>query len=235
MHARDNNESLPPRAPLPKMLKLGTNRVKDFGVEAMSCATLGQDCYDHRKRQRQARRRQEHLRSKLSPRAFRAEGASAEPLRTFRCTTAATPVTAGPDPRSGRLIIDRAGVGAVEPGPHAGNLPPLVGTPLYAAAAAPAARSNARRRDWRPPSAGDGGYSCSSPRRTAWSVVLDGNKVSGRLVAGQGALAGLGEAALFRGCVLPETVATSNSWTGDAFWTKTRGGGGAHGDGDRCR
>ncbi len=217
------------------MLKLGTNRVKDFGVEAMSCATLGQDCYDHRKRQGQARRRQEHLRSKLPPpRAFGADGAPAEPPRTFPCTAAATPVTEGCGPRPGRLATDRVGGGAAEPEPHAGNLPPLVGTPLHEAAAAPAAWSKARRRGGSPtPGAGDDG--CSPPRRTAWSVVLDGNRVSGKLVAGQSALAGLGEAALFRGCVLPETVAASNSWTGDAFWTKPRGGGEAHVDGGRGR
>lgn len=164
----------------------------------MSCATLGQEYNDHRKRQRQVWR-QEHRRSK-SPRVFNA--------------TSGTKVKAWETKQCGRLTIERDNVSPVETLQIAtpGDLPPLTGTPLYAAAIA--TWSDTRHQSLRIK---------APPRLTAWSV-LDGNRVSERVVAGQGALAGLGEVALFRGCVLPETVAVNQSWARDAFWTKTGAG-----------
>lgn len=92
-----------------------------------------------------------------------------------------------------------------------GHLPPLPGTPLYVAAAATCSgtrREKPRDRETSP--------------ETITCVLLDGNKVSVGAVAGQGALAGLGETALFKGCVLPETITTNKEWTKGAFWNKGR-------------
>ncbi|CAN0391217.1 unnamed protein product [Ectocarpus sp. 12 AP-2014] len=165
-------------------VNLGYNSIKDVGVEAMSCASLGQEYEDHKKRQSNARR-QKHHQSK-SPGVL--DAARVHKAQEFG---------------SGRLEL------RCEP---TGDLPPLTGTPLYAAATA--AWPDTRHEDPRVKGA---------PPSTPCSVVLDGNRVSDRVAAGQGGLAGLGEAALFRGCVLPETIVSNTGWTRDSFWTKTRG------------
>lgn len=186
--------SCSPREPTSQTLNLRANRIKDTGVEAMSCATLGQEYKNHRKRQSQVRGQ----RRSNPPRVLNA--------------TSATKVNAWEAQQSGRPAVECDNVSAVETlkGVTPGDLPPLAGTPLYAAAIG--SWPNTRHQSVRIK---------SPPRLSAWSVVLDGNMVSERVVAGQGALGGLGEVALFRGCVLPETVAANKSWPGDAFWTKT--------------
>lgn len=170
------------------MLNLRANRIKDAAVEAMSCATLGQEYNDHRKRQNQVLRQR---RSK-SPRVLSATSDAKVKVREAQ-------LSGRPEKECGDA--------------ETGDLPPLVGTPLYAAAIGtwPNTRHHGLRIK-------------AQSRPTAWSVVLDGNRVSERVVAGQGALAGLGEVALFRGCVLPETVGANQSWTQGAFWTKTGAG-----------
>lgn len=150
----------------------------------MSCASLGQEYEDHKKRQSNARR-QKHHKSK-SPGVL--DAARVHKAHEFG---------------SGNLEL------RCEP---TGDLPPLMGTALYAAATA--AWPDTRHEDPRAKGA---------PPSTPCSVVLDGNRVSDRVAAGQGGLAGLGEAALFRGCVLPETIVSNTGWTRGSFWTKTRG------------
>lgn len=150
----------------------------------MSCASLGQEYEDHKKRQSHARH-QKHHQSK-SPGVLDA-------ARVYKAHELG----------SGHLELRCESTG---------DLPPLTGTPLFAAAAT--AWPDTRQEDPRAKGA---------PPSTLCSVVLDGNRVSDRVAAGQGGLAGLGEAALFRGCVLPETIVSNTSWTRDSFWTKTRG------------
>lgn len=185
--------------PTLKVLNLGNNLIKDYGVEAMSCATLGQDYNDHRKRQSQERRRLK------TPRVLNGVGTNLETQTMWaiphgaRTTNKATAWAQ----QLGCQDKEHPCASAVKPTRPVGtkDLPPLKGTPLYAAATAVAwsrIRHQSPRRSY-------------SPGPNAWSVVLDGNKVSERVVAGQGALAGLGEAALFRGCVLPETVVANKS------------------------
>lgn len=197
--------------PTSKVLNLGTNLIKDCGVEAMSCATLGQDYNDHRKRQGQ-----EHRRSK-SPRVLNRFGTNLEKPSLRAIPYGATQINKAIAwaQQSGCQDKEHPCTSAVKPILQVGtkDLPPLTGTPLYAAATA-AAWSSTRHQS---PSRSN------PPGLSAWSVVLDGNKVSERVIAGQGALAGLGEAALFLGCVLPETVAVNKSWTRGAFWTKSEG------------
>ena len=178
-----------------KVLNLGTNLIKDYGVEAMSCATLGQEHNDHRRRQDQELRR---LRSPGVLRGFDTNQSSrAIPQGAAKINQARAWVKL-----SGCQDKEYPCASEVKPTLQVGtkDLPPLKDTPLYAAATArPRIRhENPRRSD--------------SPGPSAWSVVLDGNKVSERVVAGQGALAELGEAGLLRGCVLPETVAAIKSW-----------------------
>lgn len=180
------------REPASQMLNLRANCIKDAGVEAMSCATLGQEYNDHRKRQSKVRRQRRGLNA-----------------------TSGTSVNAWEAQQSGRPIVESSAsaVQTLQEANSGGDLPPLAGTPLYAAAIGTWPNTRHQSPHMKAP-----------PRLTAWSVVLDGNMASERVVAGQGALAGLGEVALFRGCVLPETVAVNQSWARDAFWTKTGAG-----------
>lgn len=180
----------------------------------MSCATLGQEYKEQRERQSQSSRRQ-HPQS--SPQV--------------------TPLASTHETKKGNIYqLERKGVRSQRDGflskrnayqsersrtdhlcqrevgsnlAASGHLPPLAGTPLYVAAAATC--SGTRRKKPRDKE--------TSPRTTT-CVLLDGNKVSVGAVAGQGALAGLGETALFRGCVLPETITTNKEWTRHAFWNK---------------
>lgn len=179
--------------PTSKVLNLGTNFIKDYGVEAMSCATLGQDYNDHRKRQGQ------ELRRLKSPRVLNGFGTNLESLSSRAIPHGATKINKAIAwaQQSGCQDREHRCASAVKPTLQVGakDLPPLKGTALYAAATA---RSSIRH---------ESPHRSDSPGPSAWSVVLDGNKVSERVIAGQGALAGLGEAGLFRGCVLPETVA----------------------------
>lgn len=179
--------------PASQILNLRANCIKDAGVEAMSCATLGQEYSDHKKRQSRVRRQ----------------------LCVLNATSGTRRVNALEAQQSGRPTTESDSVSVVQTLQEAtpGDLPPLAGTPLYAAAT----------RTW-PNTRHQSPRMKAPPRLTAWSVVLDGNMVSERVVAGQGALAGLGEVALFRGCVLPETAAVNQSWARDAFWTKTGAG-----------
>lgn len=167
----------------------------------MSCATLGQDYNDHRKRQAQ-----EHRRSKSLEK---------QPLRAVPYGATKINKAIAWAQQSGCLDKEHPRTSAAKPALQVGtrDLPPLMGTPLYTAATT-AAWSSTRHQ---------GLQRRISPGPSAWSVVLDGNTVSERVVAGQGALAGLGEAALFRGCVLPETMVANRSWTRDAFWIKSEG------------
>lgn len=164
----------------------------------MSCATLGQDYNDHRQRQGQ-----EHRRLK-SPRVLNGISANLEKQTLRAIPHGATTINkAIARAQLGCQDKEHPCVNVVKSTRPVGtkDLPPLKGTPLYAAATAAAwsrIGHQSPRRSF-------------SPGPSAWSVVLDGNKVSKRVVAGQGALAGLGEAALFRGCVLPETVVANNS------------------------
>lgn len=176
---------------LAKTLDLGNNRVKNFGVEAMSCAVLGQDHKDHRSRQRRARRQQQHNRTTLD-----------------HACSAALPNAAAPSVHREHAIAIRTRSQQYQPQsvPHSRhnhaekltrpnhhyvedceyNLPPIAGTPLFAAA-------TARVRG------------CASIGSRA-AVTLDHNLASASVMKGQRALSGLGEAALLRGCVLPESV-----------------------------
>lgn len=187
-----------------KVLNLGNNRIKDYGVEAMSCATLGQDYNDHRKRQCQ-----EHRRSK-SPCVLNGFGPKLEKQSMRAVPHGATKINEAIAwaQRSGCQDKGHPYASVMKP-----TLPPLAGTPLYAAAST-AAWSSMRHQSPR---------RSNFPGPSTWSIVLDGNEVSERLVAGQGALAGLGEGGLFRGCVLPDTVAANKSWTKNAFWIKSGG------------
>lgn len=99
-----------------------------------------------------------------------------------------------------------------------GDFPPFAGTPLFTAAAKAAWPSSRPR-------------AADKTKAPTIVVLLDGNQVSAAAVAGQGALAGLGEAALFRGCVLPETVASTKALNRGAFWEKTRTQGVVGGEG----
>lgn len=191
--------------PTSKVLNLGNNLIKDYGVEAMSCATLGQNYNDHKRRQGQ-----EHRRSK-SPRVLNAFGTNLQNKSSRAVPYGATQINKAIAWAQQSGCQDKEYLCASIVGTK--DLPPLTGTPLYAAATAtgwPSIRHRSPRRS-------------NPPGPSTWSVVLDGNKASERVVAGQGALAGLGEAALFRGCVLPETVAATKSWTRDAFWSKSEG------------
>lgn len=160
-------------------------------MEAMTCAILGQEREDHKMRQNQALRQKHHR--LVSPRDV--DDASTQKAR------------AGKAPQ-----LDGTEKGHRQSMASAGDLPPLAGTPLHLAATASWADTAHRKghcvvRDIR--------------RNNSCAVVLDGNRASAKIVLGQGGLAGLGEAALFRGCALPETVVADKSWAPDSFWIKT--------------
>lgn len=206
----------PIQSPLSKTLNLEHNRIKDLGVEVMSCATLGQEYKEQRKRQSQTRRRQ-------YPQSC--------PQVTPLASTHDTKKENGHRSERDRFLSERDGYQSNQNGYQSkrirtehlcqsevgsnltvaasGHLPPLAGTPLYVAAAASCSgtrREKPRARE-------------TSPKTTT-CVLLDGNRVSMGAVAGQGALAGIGETALFRGCVLPETIVRNKEWTRGAFWNK---------------
>lgn len=160
----------------------------------MSCATLGQDYKEHKKQQGHARRRQEQPEP---PRVVTVASTEEVKIRgALRSNYSRT---------EDRLHHNGEGLKPTV----SSDLPPLAGTPLHAAASTAWLDKRYRR-----PRDKDASQTATT------SVVLDGNKVSGSVLAGQGALAGLGEVALFRGCVLPESIAANKVWTRDAFWNK---------------
>lgn len=179
--------------------------MKDFGVEAMSCAVLGQEHADHHKRQQRAHRLKHHQRQQLSKTMSIPQ----------KCNTYATTTDTVNDeetktsPRAKLQQSSTQSQHALEEEASSpwdcSDLPPLAGTPLFTAASA---------------------RSCSATKIRPFSaaVTLDGNPaISARVVREQGALAGLGEASLFGGCVLPETVlsgAVTTFDTSESFWRK---------------
>lgn len=170
-----SRRSCPPSL-LRQTLNLGQNRVKDVGVEAMSCAALGHDYDDHRRWQARVRRQEHRARRRRKLAGGGGSGGVYPPGRG-----------SSDDPLDARGESD---------------LPPLRGTPLYAAASA---RTIA-------PATGKAAAG-------AVQVTLEGNAVSAAAVERQGALASLGEAALLRGCVLPEATATAVATpTAEALW-----------------
>lgn len=175
--------------PAPKTLNLAHNRIKDVGVEEMSCATLGQE-YDHPKaRLGQAWHQQQQR----------------EPITARFSVTSTEEVETKTAHLSGEAHIMDPEQTSVESPPalSSSDLPLAKGSPLFAAAIAPLMGKH---------------DATASPEIPSASVLLEGNRVSDNVVARQGALAGVGEAALFRGCVLPETVATNQALTRSAFW-----------------
>lgn len=169
----------------------------------MSCAALGQEYKEQRKRQSQSRRRQHPQTSpRVTPLApahesnKKGNGYQSEQGDGYQ-----------PERNAYQSERSRSEFGSNLAA--SSHLPPLAGTPLYVAAAAAWAE---KRRAKNPTK--------ETQPKTTTCVLLDGNIVSVGAVARQGALAGLGETALFRGCVLPETVASNKEWTRGAFWNK---------------
>lgn len=180
----------------------------------MSCATLSQEYKEQRKRQTQTRRRQHPQRSpQVTPLATTHNTKKGHEYQSERNGylserdghQSKRNVYQSERSQTEHLCQSEDGCNLAA----SGHLPPLAGTPLYIAATA--AWSEKRRGR---PRAEE-----TSPKATT-CVLLDGNNVSEGAVAGQGALAGLGETALFRGCVLPETIAGNMEWTRGAFWNK---------------
>lgn len=155
-------------------------------MEAMSCAVLGHKHDDHHKRQQRAYRLKRHQRHQLS-KAMDSVGSKRSV--TYAATIGPinndeTHMRARATPQQSQHALEEETSSSRD----CSDLPPLEGTPLFTAASA---------------------RSCLAAKIRSFSaaVTLDGNPaVSARVVREQRVLAGLGEAALFGGCVLPETV-----------------------------
>lgn len=175
----------------------------------MSCAVLGQDFDDHRQRQQRAHRLKRHQQRRLQLSNTTSDGVlPVQKPESLSTTVAAsrnsTNVVSGEgkvaekSPRGAKTpkqtqvsnqgtTLSQSEEACSSPWGYT-DLPPLAGTPLFTAAKA---RSS----------------SAADSRAFSTAVSLDGNpEVSARVVTQQGALAALGEAALFGGCVLPKAV-----------------------------
>lgn len=178
----------------------------------MSCAVLGQDLDDHRDRQQRAHRLQRYQQRRLQLNDTMSDSVSPvqkpESLSTTVAKSRSTTIVVSDEgkmteksPRGAKMPkqtrVSNQGTTSRQSEEACASLwdytdlPPIAGTPLFTAATA---------------------RSCSAAESRAFStaVSLDGNPaVSARVVKQQGALAALGEAALFGGCVLPKTMLES--------------------------